>query len=146
MAANIAGLAWNFPNTAAGITYGVIGTILGVLGGTAPGIFIDHNAIQFTNNPLMGSAMTMGNAIIYGGGIFQPDSYLRYTQFSLGTQEEQHTYQGQVLGPFYFPAHILFGIAGLVSGGDWHAPANILESGPHPTPPNQFTPPQPWPP
>ena len=95
-----------------------------------------HNAIQFENHPLMAEAITMGNSISYARG-FGPGFPL--PEGSVGSHELQHTYQGQVLGPLYFPSHIIFGSAGLLFNQSWHGPANILETGP------QSTPPTPWP-
>jgi hypothetical protein len=139
---NIAGKIWNLPNTALGLAYGGAGYLAGLanyeLGGQeqAPGIQLGNNAIQFTNNPFGGvSAITIGNAEVFGnralmGSDGQPIG---------APHEEQHTYQGEQLGPLYLPSNLLGGITAEVLGGDWHAPQNWNETGP------QQNPPVPWP-
>jgi RHS repeat-associated protein len=142
---DIAGKIWNLPNTAIGLTYGAAGYIAGwanyELGGqlSPPDILQGVNGLYFTNSPLQLSAMTIGNATVFGTGQnFQPTS-LTPNYNLLGDEETQHTYQGELLGPLYLPAHILFGTAATIFNGGWHGPTNILESGPH----SEI--PQPWP-
>ncbi len=142
---DIAGKIWNLPNTAIGLTYGAAGYIAGwanyELGGqlSTPDILQGVNGLYFTNNPLQLSAMTIGNTTVFGTGQnFQPTSLTPNFNL-LGDEETQHTYQGEVLGPLYLPAHILFGTAATIFDGGWHGPTNILESGPH----SEI--PQPWP-
>jgi len=107
--------------------------------GTNPSISFANNAIQFENNPLMATAMAFGNVIVYGTDqvYFQPGS--QRGQYTLGYEEMQHTFQGQTLGPLYFPAHIVSGVAGLAVNGNWHGPSAFLEAGPHSRNP------RPWP-
>ncbi|MBI2799496.1 MAG: hypothetical protein HYX63_04310 [Gammaproteobacteria bacterium] len=138
--ADLAGKIWALPNTVIGSVYGGLGYGVGTLFGTNPDITFGNNAIQFINSPLMGSAMTFGNSIIYGTGQqFQPDSP-RFFDHTLGVEEMQHTFQAQVLGPLYLPAHALLGTGALIfNRGDWHGPANVLETGAHSASP------QPWP-
>ncbi|QHI38698.1 Mono(ADP-ribosyl)transferase SpvB [Kordia antarctica] len=141
----ILGKIWSSPNTIIGLTYGLIGHVISKIAGGDSEIKIskERNAIEFTNNPLMSKygALTFGNTIVYG-------KYLGPgAEYDESEHEEQHTYQGEVLGPFYFPLHILFGIAsifqGIIGKGDgpdfWHNSANLLEKGP------EMNPPQPWP-
>lgn len=140
--ADIAGKVLNLPNTIIGLGYGGAGYVAGqinhALGGQkdAPGIQLGNNAIQFTNNPLAGlGAITIGNTEVFGGTPADTGA----DGNPMGQHEEQHTYQGQQLGPLYLPSNLLGGIAGEVLGGSWHAPQNWNETGP------QQTPPVPWP-
>lgn len=144
---DLAGKAWNAPNTAIGLAYGLVGAGVGLVMGTHPGISIGNNAVQFTNNPLQPTAMTLGNVIVYGTGKeFQPGAVWPGNPNTIGSQEQQHTYQGQVLGPLYFPAHLVGGTIAYINNpadgfiNGWHGPQNPLERGPH-DPEN----PRPWP-
>lgn len=141
--ANIAGKTWNLPNTVAGLAYGGTGYLAGLanyeLGGQdqPPGIQLGNNAIQFTNNPFGGvSAITIGNAEVFGNkaSTSGPDG-----QPIAAPHEQQHTYQGEQLGPLYLPSNLLGGIAAEMLGGNWHAAQNWNETGP------QQNPPVPWP-
>ena len=111
-ALDVAGKIWTLPNTIAGLALGGAGTIAGLLTGTHPQVKFGHNAIQFLNNPLIngGEALTLGNAISYSPGV-QPNSPGAYgdRDVQVGPHEEGHTYQAQVLGPFYGPAWLLGG-------------------------------------
>ncbi len=152
---SVLGKVWNLPNTIIGLAYGALGMALGAvlsvvwgairigsigyLGGVGwfgGGISIGNNSIQFTNNPLQPSAITLGNVIIYGRGEdFQPDS--TRPGATLGEQEAQHTLQGEILGPLYLLSHLALGTAAMLADGYWHGPTNLLERGPHsyvPTP------------
>jgi len=147
---DVLGKIWNLPNTLIGMAYGIAGMAVGALATVAWGALhvaslgrlggfvwlggsadFGHNAIQFHNNPLQISAVTVGNAIIYS-----PRSGFSASQ--IGAQEGQHTIQGQWLGPLYIPSHILLGMAALLVNGDWHGDINILESGPHSSNPRPF--------
>jgi hypothetical protein len=139
LAVDILGKMWNLPNTLIGLAYGGIGHIYGLMIGSNPSISLDNNAIQFENNPLMMSAMTLGNVIIYATDPknYQPSSPGYSGLYSLGLAEMQHTYQGQILGLLYFPAHIISGLTGLIMNGKWHGKSVFLEVEPHskrPTP------------
>jgi RHS repeat-associated protein len=102
-----------------------------------------HNALQVHNHPFVGSnqAITMGNVIIYGPG--QGPNFIQPNTVPLGFHEEQHTYQSQSLGFFYFPAHIYFGLNSLLTTGDWHK-GNPLEWGPESNPPTPWPTPAQW--
>lgn len=96
------GKIWSLPNTIIGAVYGGIGYVAGNIGyafgwtDVRPTISFGNNAIQFHNNPLMSSAMTFGNTIVYGrGSLYQSDS--RRGSYTLGHEEMQHTFQAQVL-------------------------------------------------
>jgi len=69
--------------------------------------------------------------LAYGGDpvYYQPDS--QRGQYWLGYEEMQHTYQAQVLGPLYFPAHIVSGLTGLLMNWDWHGSSAFMESSVH---------------
>lgn len=136
---DVVGKIWALPNTIAGMIYGGVGHVAGWIMGTNPSISFANNAIQFENNPLMASAMTFGNVIVYGTDpvFFQPGS--QRGQYTLGYEEMQHTYQAQVLGPLYFPAHFVSGATGLLMDRDWHGSSAFLEVGPHSRNP------RPWP-
>ncbi|QUJ68607.1 hypothetical protein KDD30_05705 [Photobacterium sp. GJ3] len=132
------GKIWSLPNTIIGLIYGGLGHLIGEVGQffglytAEPSISFDNNAIQFENNPLMLSAMTLGNVIVYGNSTEMQPTSLRYNgAHTLGFEEMQHTYQAQILGPFYFPAHIVSGLSGLINNGNWHGGSAFLERGPH---------------
>ena len=140
-ALDIAGKIWALPNTILGAVYGGIGHVIGEIGNVMgfysaePTISFDNNAIQFENNPFAAAgAITIGNTITYGGSQYDPgfDGNIMYLH------EMPHTIQSQFMGPFYLPAHAVFGAAAAIFNGSWHGPANILETGP------QQHPPQPW--
>ena len=140
---NVAGAIWNLPNTAIGLAYGGIGHLLGLLAGTDPSARFADGQLQFINNPLTATAMTLGQVGIYGRlGAYQPETPGRSGE-RLGFEEYQHTRQGNVLGPLYLPAHLVFGAAAAsidsargVRGflEAWHGQANLLERGPHTVP------------
>lgn len=111
-ALDVAGKIWACPNTMLGLAIGGVGTIAGLLTGSNPQVKFGHNAIQFLNNPVIlpGEALTFGNAISYSPGT-PPDRPGCYGDLDVrvGPHEEAHTYQAQVLGPFYGPAWLLGG-------------------------------------
>lgn len=138
---DLAGKAWALPDTAIGLVCGSIGSLVGLFTGTHPGISFGHNAIQFTNNPLMLSAMTFGNVIVYGTDkTMQPNysSPLVAGGATTGYQEMHHTIQAEVLGPLYFPAHIVSGVTGEIMDGSWHGADAFLETGPHSSSPGPW--------
>ncbi len=142
-ALDLVGKVWNLPNTVIGVTVGFVGW---AMGGDAP--TISNNAIVFANNPLApAGAITLGNAILIGAPTKDnPDwgpTYVLPNGYTVLQHEEQHTYQGQLLGPLYLPAN---GLAAAISVGTappgtydkWHY-NNFMENGP------QSSPPAPWP-
>jgi hypothetical protein len=141
---SIVGKIWNAPNTAVGLGYGALGYLAGWpskwlgLQEDPPGITTGNNAVQFTHSPFMapGAGITLGNAQVFAG---EPSDRAKANTPTIGQHEEQHTYQGQQLGPLYLPSNILGGIAGLLIDGSWHGPHNWNEVGP------QQNPPVPWP-
>jgi RHS repeat-associated protein len=114
-----------------------------------------HNAIQVENHPFMlpGCGLTLGNIILYGSGAGPA---------TIGPHEEQHTYQAQILGPYYLPAHLVHGLRSVILSGinsgvhglfggtspsrgiSWHY-HNVLEWGPEGDDPTLWAPPSPQP-
>ena len=142
---DVAGKVWNLPNTAAGIAYGGVGYVAGLIEGTNPQVSIGNNAIQFTGNPLNASALTLGNTINYGvdsdGINNMPNDKIQGHDTTLGNEEMQHTYQGQILGPLYLPANAVSMGASVTldTTNNGHGPSAFMESGPHdPTKPTPF--------
>jgi hypothetical protein len=132
------GKIWTLPNTVIGVMYGGLGHLFGKLGnlmgryGPEPHISFGNNAIQFENNPLVATAITIGNVIVYGHGKhYQPNAPRCGGAHALGIEEMQHTFQAQILGPLYLPAHCILGVAAKLLNGYWHGPINVLEAGPH---------------
>ena len=147
---DLPGKAWNGPNTAIGLAYGLAGHVAGELNRLRPGdrpvpkISLGHNAVEFRNNPFGGvSAITLGNASIYADDPYDPqnpswDNQKRTEGHSPQEHEEQHTYQGQQLGPLYLPSNLLGGLNSVLRGEGWHGEHNWNERGP------QSNPPTPW--
>lgn len=136
------GKAWNLPNTLLGLVYGTTGHVVGLLAGTRPRISLGHNAIQFHGNALMLTAMALGNVIIYGPARSPQMANLCFRDsppgHTVGREEFRHTQQGEILGPFYLPVHLLAGIISLLSPPHpdlarrvdaWHR-RNFMEHGP----------------
>jgi hypothetical protein len=142
VALDIAGKVWNLPNTLVGLGYGLTGHVLAWMLGWRPRITLGNNAIQFHDSPLMLTAMTLGNVVVYGRrrGPETPNVPFCDTPpgHTVGREEFRHTQQGQILGPLYFPAHLVGGISsmlraphkGLTCRVDaWHR-NNFMETGP----------------
>lgn len=138
----VVGKVWNLPNTLLGLVYGVLGHLAGLAAGTRPRVSLGHNAIQFHNNALMLTAMTLGNVIIYGPARApqMPNLCFRDSPagHTIGREEFRHTQQGEILGPLYLPVHLLAGIISLVRSPHpglarrvdaWHR-NNFMETGP----------------
>ncbi len=112
------GKVWASPYTLLGLLYGLLGYAVGHLtfhcGWTKlrPDIKIGHNALQFLNNPLTipYAAITLGNTISYGRGT-SPDHWGAYGDptVHIGRHEEAHTFQYQMLGPFFIPIYFMCG-------------------------------------
>jgi hypothetical protein len=126
---------WALPSTVVGLIYGGIGDVLGRMMGMDSRVLFAYNSVQFTNNPLMRTAMTFGNVIIYAGQReefnYAPESVALGDDSSTGFQEMQHTSQAEILGPLYLPAHLILGIGAEIFDGQWHGSFNVLEQGPH---------------
>ncbi|WP_141730774.1 hypothetical protein [Oligoflexus tunisiensis] len=116
--ADTLGKAWAAPYTLIGLVYGVLGYGAGRLAhhwgwySVRPEILLGNNAFQFVNNPLAipHSAITLGNTISYGKGT-APDHFGAYgdNTVNLGLHEQAHTWQYQILGPFFVPVYFLVG-------------------------------------
>ena len=139
---DLAGKTWNLPNTLLGLTYGIVGHLVGWIRGVHPRISFGNNAIQFHNNGLMLTAMAVGNVIIYGPSRspLTPNVPFRDSpaDHTVGREEFRHTQQGQILGPLYLPAHFIGGVVSLCRSPHpglkckvdaWHR-NNFMESGP----------------
>ena len=135
---DVLGKIWALPNTVIGLGYGALGHLIGRIGRRLghcdhqPRLSLGNNAVQFENSPLVTTAITLGNVIIYGNGKrYRPDAPRRGGSHTLGMEEMQHTLQAQILGPLYLPAHGVLGAVAKVVNGCWHGPLNLLEAGPH---------------
>jgi hypothetical protein len=132
--------AWSGSTSFVGIVFGEIGYGLGLAQGSDPWMSMDSDGhIQFENLPswYMPSAMTFGHVIVYGKGN-GPNTLTNHQRALTKDHEHAHIPQGDVLGPFYLPAHAFFGISALLTQGDWHGSNNLLEVGP------QKAEPEPW--
>ena len=146
---DIAGKVWTSPNTAVGL---VIGTANLPFGGS---VSFGNNAIQFQTtygNPAEGkSALTLGNVVLYSDDASPDECWPRYDStatVNVGQHEAAHTYQYQVLGPFYAPVYMLSGGAFTKASpwekaaddyaqgiGSWWPSARTLSSGSNPKSP-----------
>lgn len=108
---------WAFPTS-------ILGFVIGVLG--APfshgRIYFHQNALVFTGQywipPKDLGAITIGNVILITG-----DKLNYYGMW----HEQRHTKQGEFLGPFYIPAHILCQSYSFLKTGTYNQ-ANPLEN------------------
>lgn len=120
---------WNAPNTALGLAWGGLGYVAGALPSVQmPTVSFDNNAIQFENHPLMFGAVTLGNAISYSSTLGPSDYssvYGRRTQ--TGLHEMGHTYQYQLLGPFFLPIYFMSG--GVSAANPWEQAADNYATG-----------------
>jgi hypothetical protein len=134
MSVDLAGKAWNSPNTALRLGFGILGFITESVcfpftGNWDFGISLENNAIQFTGHNLAGTAITLGNVINYTTS-YGPNIYNHYEGHTIADHERMHTFQGQILGPAYLPAVILsYGIS-LLASGNTHGPYSFMERGP----------------
>jgi hypothetical protein len=114
MIADIVGKLWTAPNTLAGLLLGTVAL------GAGARVTVAHNAIVFNAAPLIRRAFVLGNVIINP----LPDLNWRCATYEsvarrkrdascaletvhLGKHEEAHTWQYQVLGPFFLPVYAL---------------------------------------
>lgn len=136
-----AGKLWSSPTTAWGTLYGGLGLVINAFAGRPSNVRLHNNALEFYNHPMQsyqGAGITLGNVICYEN--MNPNKTTK-------DHERNHTYQAELLGPAYLPAHVLFGGYSLgrymmndpfvsVNEG-WHK-YNVLEHGPskqnNPTP------------
>ena len=132
---DVLGKTWGGVNTAVGL---VAGGVLG--GGFIPGsgvkVSFGNNAIQFENVWFMEwGSITLGNCILYQNGY---DGLPQSVQDEISCHEKQHTYQSQVLGPLYFPSHLVFGFTAVFRDREWRGQSNLLERGPYSKPPRPW--------
>ncbi len=86
--------------------------------------------------------MTLGNVITYGTKTSPGDPNVHFKNtpegHTVGQEEYRHTIQGQILGPLYFPAHIIGGTSSILCAPHpelrhpvdaWHR-NNFMETGP----------------
>jgi len=136
-----------------------------VLKAWADGVTVSfgHNALQFENNPILGSwgDITLGNVINYGTptkidnlgpfGQGPEDPIVRVRNgnatvlaWTNGEHEILHTYQSAIFGPLFLPVYGVGGIGALVRGGNFFVNRNFMETGPY-MPITHNTQPQIWP-
>jgi hypothetical protein len=122
----------NLPNTLVGLGLGVLGLPFGARMRIVDGVaeVLTHPFI------LRRAAITLGQVVLYGAGA--TPSSVGFDGNRLGDHERAHVRQGERLGIFYLPAHLLSGLAGMILDRDWYGPANWNERGP------QRHPPLPW--
>ncbi|MFR8275691.1 MAG: hypothetical protein ACLU98_04890, partial [Desulfovibrio fairfieldensis] len=113
--------AWTGVNTLAGLSYGLLGGVLG----DAQAEYKD-GVLQFTGHPFgQGeSAVTLGQVIIFfNNATPMTDDYFyeSYDNLLLGLHELGHVAQAEKYGPLYLPAYFL-------SGG-WWTNSNPFEQG-----------------
>lgn len=138
--ADVLGKLWASPATLVGLAVGVPGLLVALLLGRRPRVGVGFNALTFTQSPFVGTAIALGNVVVYGrNAACQPDSVCRPSGRCLAYEEMQHTIQAQWLGPLYLPAHLVFGVAALVADGRWHGRTNRLEVGPHAREPHPWS-------
>ena len=117
---NLAGKYWTLPNTLVGLAAGVAGMPFGA---QYKGFDEKYNAFVFTDFPNLsgqGSAgVTIGNTILVTVPELEDWNVPTYATKDLplvdriyvngGWHEKGHTYQEEVLGPFFFPVYLLSG-------------------------------------
>lgn len=109
---SVLGKLWTSPNSALGLLLGMLATPFGAR------VRCGDNAIQFYRFPLgPGGALVLGNVILLTGDSLdlRVRTYrarargARRVWVRLGDHERAHTYQYEVLGPFFLPAYVLLG-------------------------------------
>jgi hypothetical protein len=110
------GKLWTAPNTLAGLLLGTVG----LLGGSRAAVA--HNAIVFHSFPLARRAFVLGNVIInptvdleWRAATYESVARRKKggsapcatETVHVGKHEEAHTWQYQVLGPFFLPVYAL---------------------------------------
>lgn len=112
MLLDLLGKLWALPITLGGLTYGLLGSLLG-----GASISLQHNAICFENFKPMAkdTGLTLGNIILCNTSLVRQiptyseldGSQVGYVTLAIGDHEECHTYQYQKYGIF-FPLVWLF--------------------------------------
>lgn len=114
MVLDILGKLWTSPNTLAGLVLGAVALAAGARARFA------HNAIVFNAVPLARRAFVLGNVIInpmadldWRCATYESvarrklDPTCALETVHLGKHEEAHTWQYQVLGPFFLPVYAI---------------------------------------
>jgi RHS repeat-associated protein len=110
---DVLGKVWALPNTLIGVVVGAAGVPFGAR------VQLGNNAIQFVHYPLgeAGEALSLGNVQIFPAGSDPATTFDFFygspVPINLGLHEQAHTFQAQILGPFFLPA---YAIAGGISG------------------------------
>jgi len=108
------GKIWTAPNTLAGLLLGAVALAAGAR------VRLAHNAIVFHSVPLAHRAFVLGNVIInpmadldWRCATYESvarrkrDPHCVLETVHIGKHEEAHTWQYQVLGPFFLPVYAL---------------------------------------
>jgi hypothetical protein len=111
---DVIGKLWTAPNTLAGLLLGAVAFSAGAR------VRLAHNAIVFHSAPLVQRAFVLGNVIInpmadldWRCATYESvarrkrDPTCAIETVHLGKHEEAHTWQYQVLGPFFLPVYAL---------------------------------------
>ena len=111
---DVAGKIWTAPNTLAGLLLGAVALSAGAR------VRLAHNAIVFHSVPLAHRAFVLGNVIInpmadldWRCATYESvarrkrDPLCAIETVHIGKHEEAHTWQYQVLGPFFLPVYAL---------------------------------------
>jgi len=133
MLTDVIGKIWTLPNTVVGTLVGISGLPFGAT------ITFQDNAIVFNNFPFgPGGALTLGNVILNTGSTLDVSVPTYRAQelnrtngrkiessdfIRLGDHERAHTFQYQLLGPFFLPGYALSG-GGISSRNSYEAAAD----------------------
>lgn len=115
---------WAFPNTFLGLVLGLASRARMEMG--------EDGILRFLDHPWLGTAVSLGHVQIYGRENYrQKDGRWVRNRFGhpVVMEENLHTRQAEVLGPFYLPLHLLFMTLSLKLCGHTHR-QNLLEMGP----------------
>ena len=119
--ADTTGKLWNLPNTAIGLGVGTLDSLASLAMGYVPSIGFGNDALQISNLQIGPSGgITFGNVQLYTGNdqngqpispgfVMLGSSYTDLSGFTIGSHEQAHALQSQVLGPFFFPAYFMSG-------------------------------------
>ena len=126
----IAGMIWNIPNDIIGIGIGILdGIATFAMTGQLPSISFGNNALQITGLAVGNGALTLGNVQLYANATPGETITSPYTgqQMVLGDHEEAHTYQSELLGPFFLPVYLLSG--GISGSNPYEVQADMYATG-----------------
>jgi RHS repeat-associated protein len=128
---------WALPQTIAGSVYALSNWVFGGK------VSLGENGLIVEDGPIQrilggeNSAITLGHFMCLAGDA----DYVRRGEngYSTADHEEQHTYQSDMLGPWYLPVAGASLLIGQAIDGNEHGPHAFTEVGP------QSRPPRPWP-